>query len=578
MRILILIFIVFFLANCSSKTSNSSEEGLDTFISELDGKSLEDIETELNKNTKQLEHFIKMFDKEGLFSNEIKKIAKDEEEYEPVFKFDTTPIDELISQFQDISFQQTFENHNSQIEFSLNNKDGFDNKPKQVGEGFYESYDINKIFYSNGTIKTDGLNDFQVGFSFSREMGEALPIDSILINYKLEHIISYDSITVSLDNPKMNYKNGIITLEKMDRNYAYITKSDTIAAFIEIKGINKEGKILSGIGSSSGEQSPENQKKIIEGLISSLKLIQKKLANNDFKSTEELQEYLRKKLNNVDYFKDTDGLYHKEIYSKGEIHAVRMYFENEKETKKVQFIAKNNTVFGDYTQMPITDREEVAFINKQGKIQFTVKGDGFSSLNSRYYESEKYFHHLNIEKKRMDTLLVYEIYAASNGLVGIKKEKESDNYSLFNLDNKKISANKYYKLFDNGGILFGYTDNYICMIDKSGKESVLKDIRHVYNSSEGMISVERNNGKFGFLDGRGEIAIPFIYESVNDFLLGYTAVKPVEGTYKIIDTKGKIIVDTNSKNLSISENSGKRVYRFSNNEIYNSYGKPIFKD
>ena len=57
---------------------------------------------------------------------------------------------------------------------------------------------------------------------------------------------------------------------------------------------------------------------------------------------------------------------------------------------------------------------------------------------------------------------------------------------------------------------------------------------------EGLARVERN-GKYGFIDEKGSLIIPCIYDDVSSFNEGLASVKR-NGKYGFIDKKGNIIV------------------------------------
>jgi len=601
MRILIIISIFFIFLSCS-ETQDSTNDEVNDFISEFDGKSLDEIKEEVDNNIKSFESFVNFF--EGSFSNEIEKIAKEDEKFEPVFKIDTTNIDKLLKQFDNVVFEQNFADYASNLEFGFKGDDY--HRLLELGVGFKQKFIPQKIYYSNGDIRTDSISDYQVDFSFGEEWGHTLPIDSVMVSYEVHYSAIYDSITVNLDNPIANYGGGKIELVKAKDNYIYLTLSDTLAGVSKIQGINEEGKTLGESGYSSNGQAPEESKKIMKELLSYLRKLQKKLNNGTFKTTKEFQDYLRKYLVKLNYFNDDDGVYHKEIYFYGNVKEVTLYFTKNPKIKQTHFKAISTSVFGDYNQMPVEDG--VAFINKKGKEQFKVVGEGFDTLNSRFYEDDDFYYHLNIEEKRMDTLLVYGIKAYENGLVGVQFEQEFDDYSLFNLENKQVTVRKYEELFEKEGLLFGERNDKLFIIDKFGKEQILNEVSEIGDSNEGLIVVENKNGlngfmnskgkivipmiyydveefsdglskvqktsdgNYGFIDKTGKVILPFIYKSAYNFVKRITAVRLAEGGYKLIDTTGKVLIEVESSSLSLSTNFGERVYSFGNGDEYDTYG------
>jgi len=608
MRILIIVSIFFIFLSCS-ETQNSMNDEVNDFISEFDGKSLDEIKDEVDKNIKSFESFVNFF--EGVFSNEIKKIAKEDEKFEAAFKIDTTNVVRLLKQFDNIVFEQSFANYESELIFGF--KDEEYQRLLSLDSGLNQRFIPQKIYYSNGDICIDSISDYEVDFSFKEEWGQTLPMDSVAVNYELHYPSTLDSVTLSLDNPIADYGGGEIELVKVKDNYIYLTISDTISGVSKIQGLNKEGKVLGKSGSSSNGQAPGESEKIINELLSYLKKLQKKLNNGVFKTSEEFQKYLAKDLKNFDYFNDNDGIYHKEIFYYGNVKEVKLYFAKNSKKKQTQFKAVSTSVFGDYNQMPL--EEGVAFINKEGKEQFKVTGEGFYTLNSRFYEDDDFYYHLNIEEKRMDTLLVFHIQAFNNGLVGVQPEQEFDDYSLFNLENEQVTTNKYDVLNEKEGLLFGdrfgETNDELFIINELGEETLLKGIAKFKEAKDGMIMIENNSGlrgymnnkgkivipmsyygveefsdglsivqktsggNYGFIDKTGKVVLPFIYESAYNFVKEITAVKLKEGGYKLINTRGKVLVEVESSSIGVSENFGERVYSFGNGEKYDTYGNLI---
>ncbi len=612
MRILIIISIFFVFLSCTNAQDSANEE-VNNFIAELDDKSIDEIKEEINNNIKSFENFAKFFEGYG-FSNKIEKIGKEDEKFETAFEIDTTNIDKLLRQFNHIKFEQSFSEYTTELEFGF--KENEYQRLMKLGAGIAQRFIPKKIYYSNGSVRADSISNYEVSFSFEEEWGQTIPIDSVEVNYELHYSANYDEITISLDNPIVNYDGGKIELVKAKDNYAYLIISDTINGISEIQGLNKDGKVLGESGHSSSNQSPEKTEKGIKELLGYLKKTQKKLNNNAFKTTEEFQNYLRKNLPKLDYFNDKDDLYHKEIYFYGNVKEIKLYFAKNPKIRQTQFRAINTSVFGNYIQMPVEDG--VVFLNQEGKEQFKIEGEEFNSLNSRFYEDDNFYYHLNTEKKLLDTLLVYHIEAFSNGLVGMLFEQEYDKYRLFDLENKQVTTNTFDILKEEEGLLFGEKsgriDEELYIIDSLGQGHLLKDVSEIGDSHEGLIVVENKNSKSGFMNSKGEIVIPmiyydvaefsdglskvkktsgdnygfidktgkvilpFIYESAYDFVKGVTAVRLEEGGYKLIDTTGKVLVEVKSSSIGISTNFEERAYSFGNGEKYDTYGVLVEDD
>ncbi len=93
-------------------------------------------------------------------------------------------------------------------------------------------------------------------------------------------------------------------------------------------------------------------------------------------------------------------------------------------------------------------------------------------------------------------------------------------------------------------------------IDKTGKEIFSTNYKWTYDFSEGLVFVKNDKGEYGFLNKKGEIAIPFRkleneYDTY-DFKEGLSRVKR-NGKYGFMDKTGKIVIPciyTNVGNFS----------------------------
>ncbi|ADV49974.1 KWG Leptospira repeat protein [Cellulophaga algicola DSM 14237] len=576
------LFITLFLiiAGCSNvQTQTKNNEDLDEFISALDDKSLDEIKEEMNINIKQFEAFLNFFD--GSFSNSIKSIKKEDEKYGEEFKIDTTGIHNALNQFNSVVFDQYFESYESHLKFSFTNTD--QRRPLELGQGISQTFSPTKIYYHSGEIKTDSVENYMVDFSFDREgWGTAKPIDSIDISYELAYIKDYDSVEVSNKNNKTNYKGGEIKLVKTDNNYAYITLSDTIASPFVVQGYNKEGKLIDRSGSSSNTIAPGDSEGIFSEMLKYLKIVQEKLNDGDFKSTADFQKYLRKHLNNIDYFNDKDGLFHREYYFYGHVDAIKLLFSKDTENEKVKFTAHNTHPFNAIDELfNMSTDDSLIFLNANGAHQIKIKNDNISLVNisGDYYEDNEYYYHLNRVNKSLDTLLVYNLVAYKNGLAGIQPEDENDAIELFFSNYKPIGPKKYDKLTEVGEILFGFRNNSYFIIDMMGNETPVPNVTRVYDGLSDNRILVSNGDLIGFIDPKGKSVIPPKYETAEPFEDGITAAR-FNGTYKLIDVNGKVLVDTEESymNFLSKDDQGRRIYKFDyGSKTYNYKGDLIPK-
>jgi len=441
MRKLLFIYSTIIIYSCSNPTTTENNPELEAFISNFDETPLDEIKEEVNNNIKQFESFTKFFD--GSFANKIEHIEKEDERYKPEFKIDTTDLNKALQQFDNVLFTQTFNDYESDLEFAFKNPEK--RRPLELGKGISQTFIPKKIYYHDGEARTDSISNYEVSFDFDYNWGKAKPIDSIDIAYKVEYLENYDVVEVSVDNPTANYKGGEIKLVKAQDNYLYLTLSDTIPSTTEVQGYNKEGEILDTSGSSSNGVAPSETKDIFTEMLGYLKIVQEKLNDDDFKNTAEFQDYLRKNLNRLDFFNDQDGVFHKQYYYYGTINSVKLYFAKNTNDHEITFRAHNIKSFNNNELFEMNTEDGLAFINNKGETKIEIKGleQGVSKIGGDFYEDNNYFYHLNKTNKSLDTLLVYNVKAFKNGLIGILPEQEYDDYTILTSNNKQISELKF---------------------------------------------------------------------------------------------------------------------------------------
>ena len=141
---------------------------------------------------------------------------------------------------------------------------------------------------------------------------------------------------------------------------------------------------------------------------------------------------------------------------------------------------------------------------------------------------------------------------------------DASNYTLYHLEDGK--AKKIGKYKDVGAFTGKYCpvvdDNKnIKYIDTEGNKVIdLKKIKgqkaiQAYNFFDGLAMVKLENGKWGYIDENGEIAIPFKYYDAWNFNEGlaivYHADPDEDGAkWSVIDTKGEVIFTKKFKDMT----------------------------
>ena len=561
-NIIYLITVLLTIASCTKNKSKDNTE-LNEFVAALDNKPLEEIKEEVNTNIKQFESMAKFFN--GSFSNEIKIINKEDEKYEEPFKVDTTGINKAFKQFKNVRFSQTYSDYKSELQFIGTNNDTKD--PIKLGQGVTQAFIPKKIYYHDGEVRTDSIEDYEVDFNFNESWGKTKPIDSIDIAYKIDYVKDYDVVEISSDNPTVKYKGGEINFIKAEGNYIYFTLSDTIASPTKVQGHNDEGKVLDRSGYSNNGVAPGDEEDILTEMLGYFKKLQKKLNNDEFKDTAELQEYLKDNLSNVDFFNDNDGIFHKQYYYYGNVKSVKLFFKKATETEEKTFTAYNHEPIRENDALIAMQTEDaIVFLNNKGEPKITIKGaEGLESIGSNFYEDYDHFYYLNKAEKKLDTLLVYSVEAFNNGLVGILPEQENEDYILYSSDYKPLKSRSYWLIEEVGDLLFGITsDKKYYILDDKANGTLVPGLAEINDEIvEDRIVVKDSNSKIGFMNSKGKIVIPFKYDDARDFEEGITTVE-FNGTYKLIDLNGKVLLDTKQDDLDYQreDDEGKRIYSF----------------
>lgn len=104
--------------------------------------------------------------------------------------------------------------------------------------------------------------------------------------------------------------------------------------------------------------------------------------------------------------------------------------------------------------------------------------------------------------------------------------------------------------FNSGLMLYNEPDQELFYFDKSGKQAFPQKFKSANNFSEGLAYVSIDGKKYGFINPKGEVAIPFIYDHITPFTNGTAAVgisTEIDGKiveqYFIINKKGERISD-----------------------------------
>jgi len=606
-KLLILFAFCFNITAYAQMPENKTEdERIEEYLNKIEGLTLKEITEQFNSNIEMLEGVVDFFSKDD--SEELKSISKENEEFEPDYIIDTTGVSKALNQFKKIIILQSYTSKKTNLKFKfVPHKFMGDDRLK---DGIETTYLPRKIYYKNGTVKTDDIKDCEVDFYFSKDWGKPSPIDSIIIDYNINYSNKFETITLSKQTPKATYKGETIELLKMKDNYAYVRISNNITNFIKFQGQNTEGKTIKSYMSSSATQPLDQKNDFMKLMMVFMKKTQQKLNANKFESVAELKNYLIKKAKKLEVFTPTN-FYYTDSYHSGNLDQVTLYFALDNVHKTTTFTAVNDNLNRSVIQ--VMDKNDLVFINQKEKELFRIKNKRaiLEELTSNYFKDNNYFYYLNINKKRLDTLDVYNVTGYKKGLVSITKNRQSEHLTLFSNKNKPVSTSKYIWLDEYDDLLIGKKETGIYSINASGKETLLENVVRIKQGEEGMLIIQNAAGLMGYMNLSGEIIVPMQYRIVNQFseglahventdhLIGFintegktilpfkydTAYKFIKGVtavdydggFKLINKKGAIIFDSKSVGIGISTMNGERTYNL-NGKRYNTKGELIIEE
>ncbi|QCW98661.1 WG repeat-containing protein [Aggregatimonas sangjinii] len=564
----VLLFFAFILLCANTLTAQELTPEMESFIANIDGTSLADIEAELDEGLRGLKAFMGFFD--GGDSEGIKDYAGEEENFEEPFAIDTAVVAKAVLQFEDIGFQQNFRNGKSQLKFE---KIG-DNYWNTVWmeEGMAESFMPKTIYFKDGTKVTEGISDNEISFHFENPWGPIAIIDSVAVDYTVYFTAKYDSLMLTKKSKKIKYKEGLIKVKQFENNFLYVTVSDAYADGFYVNALNADGKVLNQNSSSFSPTTDDQAGDGIAEIVSLLEEIQVKLKNKDFKDTEAFKSYFLKEVSKLETAKDTDGVYHKKYYFEGNIDTVKLFIETEEKSKTVSFTAINNSGFGNIILMQ--DKKHNIFLDANAKELFRSEYRPIQSLGSRYYQSDSLYYHLDLEAKQLRAIDAFRVWEAPNGLAFVQATEES-NFLMYDAEFKLLSDFAFeglYTIDDTYVQGITGTDNFI--LDSKGTIKKLDGISDIRDPYYGRMAA-KSNGKYGYLAGSGEVAIPFVYIDAGNFQDGLAIVAKETNKYGLIDTNGKVVIPLKYFGIQSFENGIVWVSTGDGHELLDKTGKVL---
>lgn len=598
---LLFIFVLVFSYTTASLKAQEKNPEMEAFLKKIDGASLEELEKELEEGITGLKAFMGFF--EGP-DEEPKTFTSEDERFSEPFRIDTSLVKLATQQFENIGFAQTFKEDKSQLKFQ---KIGDDYWSKAyLSEGLEEWFTPKKIHFKDGTAVVNGIENNKISFFFDEDWGDIKVIDSVEIEYNIRYTKSYDSLKIDKKTKKLNYKQGIVKVEKLEKNHLYITITDAFADGFYLKALNGDGKPLDQYSSSFSPTSDNTSGDTFKEMLGILEEVQGKLKKDKFKDVEQLKKYLIQKVSKIEETKDTDGVSHKKFYFNGNIDSVMLYFETEEGSQTIPFIVTNNS---DFRNIHLNQtNEHLIFMDAMAKEIFRIDARPLERFGEHFFFEDDTYYYLNTQAKNLDKMEAVRVFETINGLVFIQQTTENG-FLAFDANLKQLSELEFpyawsvnkeyvhaigsdkenYAIDSKGtikkiegvdeigdlseGLLLAKLNGKYGFIDASGKSIVPCIYKDVELFSEGLAVVMNEEGQYGFVNKKGEIILPLVYNRANSFENGIALVSENE-SYLLIDKLGKVLVKTNSNGYSINGSGVNKTYRFDDKK-YDAFAKLI---
>ncbi|RZL48616.1 MAG: WG repeat-containing protein [Pedobacter sp.] len=209
----------------------------------------------------------------------------------------------------------------------------------------------------------------------------------------------------------------------------------------------------------------------------------------------------------------------------------------------------------------LTSKDEInTIVNRDLKKVLEVKGYNYKANGNFIFYSKPY----TSKEKFADYSVLSstdEIYNAEGKKIN-KEDYKIDTYDFFGMDSLLLLQNKL------GNNLFINTKGNV-VIDGS-------KYKDVGAFSNGLAPVKSTEGKWGYINPKGEVVIPFMYNEAKNFSKISAMVKTEEG-YQLIDHKNRIIkkFDDGFSSYSIKKDAENLEYRNYNRTTYNSKGEVV---
>ncbi len=542
---------------------------------------------------KNIEQFSDLFD-----DKEEKFYAEDE--LEPAFKLDTTIALQTFYEFTNTNFKlfQTFKEGGSELQV-----DDGDFHGNLSGKTFNIKLVPKRFYFYDGTT-ADSVSHIAMDFAFAEDIPFGKRIDSIACDIILDYVTAFDKVEISTAKPAATYKNNFIKLLKASKNdLEFIYNKDLDYDFVE--GLNASGNPLDDKSHSTTNIRNRGFKMfraIREPLETIISAAEKDTVMERAAFQEKYMGLLEKEFTKIP---ESDTMLRVAKY-KGAVRGARLWFAT---SKKQQQLALTIKAAGFSDIHFETGNDHSVLRDNNGKELMKVDKT-ITDITPWFYQDDKRFLYLDLAGKKMEPLPYYSLQKLTGNYV-VAKEDEDGADILIDKKNKRLGS--FEDIESSGETIIAFKKDDVLIITPDEQQVWLKGVEEMSEMENGY-AVIRLNGKYGFVDAYGKMAIPAEYEGAVPFddMDGYTksdllfALKkngkwgfvntqnqmiiPFEydevlpfsygvtmaikdGKRGLISTSNKIIVPfNNGSSFGLSKNFGKRSYSLSTGS-YNYSGR-----
>ena len=194
---------------------------------------------------------------------------------------------------------------------------------------------------------------------------------------------------------------------------------------------------------------------------------------------------------------------------------------------------------GGCKYLAMKSNDKWGFVDVEGKDITQYKYEQIYTYNDSNFVA-KYNGYFGVSDYQQNVLIPFkydEVHYKWDEECPVTIVKSGEFYGLYNSKNQQILECEYGLMFPNSSGLMtirkdaqNYRDVRKALIEaETGKIVIPFDYMDMGDFSEGLVSVENLEEKWGYLDKNGKMVIPFIYEEAGNFSEGLAAVHQFSG-------------------------------------------------